>query len=65
VRVDSSLRRRGIGRWLITQGLDAARRRGCRMAQLTSDKRRADTHRFYGQLGFVASHEGFKLALEA
>lgn len=65
VRVDSTLRGRGIGRWLIAQALTEARRRGCRMAQLTSDKRRTEAHRFYGSLGFVASHEGFKMALEA
>lgn len=64
VRVDSALRGRGIGRWLIVRALDEARRRGCRLAQLTSDKRRTQAHKFYGDLGFVASHEGFKLALE-
>jgi hypothetical protein len=31
--------------------------------QLTSNKQRKDAHRFYERLGFVASHEGFKLAL--
>lgn len=64
VRVDSAQRSRGIGRWLIAQALDEARRRGCKMAQLTSDKRRTQAHAFYGRLGFAASHEGFKLALE-
>ncbi len=64
VRVDSSLRSRGIGGWLIAQAIEQARQRGCRMAQLTSDKRRTQAHAFYGRLGFVASHEGFKRALE-
>jgi len=31
--------------------------------QLTSDKSRTEAHRFYGSLGFTASHEGFKLLL--
>jgi hypothetical protein len=31
--------------------------------QLTTDKSRGDAHRFYAELGFVASHEGLKLAL--
>jgi GNAT superfamily N-acetyltransferase len=44
--------------------LARARERGCRLAQLTTDKRRTDAHRFYESLGFVASHEGMKLALE-
>jgi GNAT superfamily N-acetyltransferase len=46
-------------RWAI----DEARRRGCAMVQLTTDKRRDDAHRFYRRLGFVATHEGMKLEL--
>jgi len=48
---------------MITWAIAEARRRGCRMVQLTSDKRRADAHRFYQRLGFAATHEGFKLPL--
>jgi hypothetical protein len=33
------------------------------LVQLTTDKSRLDAHRFYRRLGFVASHEGMKLAL--
>jgi hypothetical protein len=32
--------------------------------QLTSDNSRPAAHRFYGRLGFIASHAGFKLALD-
>jgi GNAT superfamily N-acetyltransferase len=53
-------RGRGIGGRLIEQALRHARERGCAIAQLTSDKRRVEAHRFYGRLGFAASHEGFK-----
>ena len=63
VRVRSDLRGHGIGRAMMLWSLDRARERGCRMAQLTTDKRRKDAHRFYASLGFEASHEGFKLAL--
>ena len=36
----------------------------CRgLRQLTTDKSRPEAHRFYTQLGFVASHEGMKLRL--
>jgi GNAT superfamily N-acetyltransferase len=45
--------------WAIAE----ARRRGCALMQLTSDKTRTDAHRFYTRLGFVASHEGLKLPL--
>jgi hypothetical protein len=31
---------------------------------LTTDKSRRGAHRFYERLGFVASHESFKLALD-
>lgn len=64
VRVDGSLRSRGIGAWLIERAIELARARGCRLVQLTSDKRRTEAHSFYGRLGFTASHEGFKRAIE-
>ena len=63
VRVRAESRSGGIGRKLMAYALDRARDRGCRMVQLTTDKRRADAHRFYESLGFTASHEGMKLAL--
>lgn len=63
VRVDSAYRGRSIGRRMMTWAIAEARRRGCALVQLTSDKRRRDAHRFYEQLGFVASHEGLKLRL--
>jgi GNAT superfamily N-acetyltransferase len=63
VRVRSDRRGAGLGRQLMAYALERARARGCALAQLTTDKRRADAHRFYESLGFVASHEGMKLAL--
>jgi len=61
VRVAADCRSSGIGRRMIRWCIDRSRQRGCRMVQLTSNKSRADAIRFYGSLGFVASHEGFKL----
>ena len=43
--------------------MERARARGCRMAQLNSNKARANAHRFYEAAGFAASHEGFKAIL--
>ncbi|MFI6228303.1 GNAT family N-acetyltransferase [Micromonospora echinospora] len=63
VRVRADRRGAGIGRALMTWVVDRARERGCALVQLTTDKRRADAHRFYVGLGFVASHEGMKLPL--
>ncbi|MGC4746481.1 N-acetyltransferase family protein [Micromonospora sp. DT201] len=63
VRVRSDRRGQGLGRDLMTWAIDQARQRGCALVQLTTDKTRADAHRFYLGLGFAASHEGMKLAL--
>jgi GNAT superfamily N-acetyltransferase len=63
VRVRENVRNRGVGARMIGWAIDESRRRGCALVQLTTDKRRLDAHRFYERLGFVASHEGMKLAL--
>jgi GNAT superfamily N-acetyltransferase len=63
VRVRSDLRSRGIGDALLRWAADELRSRGCAVAQLTTDKRRLDAHRFYARLGWVNSHEGFKIKL--
>lgn len=63
VRIDSALRGRGAGQAMMEWAIAKARARGCALAQLTTDKRRPDAHRFYARLGFVASHEGMKLEL--
>ncbi|PZH21171.1 GNAT family N-acetyltransferase [Streptomyces sp. NTH33] len=63
VRVHSDERGSGLGTQLIEWAIDASRRQGCQLVQLTSDRTRADAHRFYERLGFEASHLGFKLRL--
>ncbi|MFC0508739.1 GNAT family N-acetyltransferase [Micromonospora costi] len=63
VRIRSDRRGQGLGRQLMTWAIDQARQRGCALVQLTTDKSRQDAHRFYRNLGFVASHEGMKLPL--
>jgi ribosomal protein S18 acetylase RimI-like enzyme len=66
VRVDARYRDRdrGLGRSLLGWAVQQARARGCRLVQLTSDKRRPDALRFYESLGFRATHEGLKLPLD-
>ncbi len=63
VRFSRDFRGKGYGSemiaWAITKCLD----RGCRVLQLTSDKTRENAIQFYEGLGFVRSHEGFKLTL--
>ena len=65
VRIARSHRGQGLGGRMIRWAIERARQRDCRLVQLTSDKQRPDALRFYGALGFVASHEGFKLKLQA
>lgn len=63
VRVRADQRGQGTGRQLVQWAVDTARTRGCGMVQLTTDRSRADAHRFYESLGFTGSHLGMKLAL--
>jgi ribosomal protein S18 acetylase RimI-like enzyme len=63
VRVSSTERGGGVGRAMFEWAIAECKRRGCELVQLTSDKQRPDAIRFYESLGFVASHEGLKLAL--
>ena len=63
VRVAPAARGGGLGAAMMTWAIDEARRRGCALVQLTSDKSRSDAHRFYQRLGFTATHEGMKLKL--
>lgn len=63
VRVAERLRGSGVGAAMMTWAVAVAREEGCALVQLTTDKSRVDAHRFYDRLGFVASHEGYKLHL--
>jgi GNAT superfamily N-acetyltransferase len=63
VRVAAPARGAGLGTTLIQWAVEESRTRGCTLVQLTSDKTRTNAHRFYTNLGFTNSHEGFKLKL--
>lgn len=64
VRIASDRRGAGLGAAFIAHAVELARVNGCRLIQLTSTNERTDAHRFYERLGFVATHTGFKLALD-
>ena len=64
VRIASDRRGAGLGAAFIAHAVELARVNGCRLVQLTSTNERVDAHRFYERLGFVATHTGFKLALD-
>jgi GNAT superfamily N-acetyltransferase len=61
VRIAKNRRDSGLGQRMLEWAISECRLRGCSLVQLTTDKSRADAHRFYEKLGFTASHEGYKL----
>jgi len=63
VRVHKKFRGQGFGTELLHWAIARAKQKKCFMVQLTSNKQRINALRFYQQLGFTASHEGFKLVL--
>ncbi|WP_222721250.1 GNAT family N-acetyltransferase [Actinomadura sp. HBU206391] len=63
VRVSPRRRGSGIGGEMIGYAIGEARRRGCVIVQLTTDRRRTQAHAFYERLGFESTHVGMKLAL--
>jgi ribosomal protein S18 acetylase RimI-like enzyme len=63
VRVAKARRGSGVGRALFEEAIERAKRKPCRMVQLTTDKTRPEALAFYEALGFRATHEGLKLPL--
>ena len=63
VRIKSTRRGGGLGHRMLDWAIEQCRARNCELVQLTMDKTRLDTLRFYESLGFKASHEGLKLEL--
>lgn len=60
VRIAKGHRGSGLGSQFIEWAIARSKERGCGLVQLTSDKTRADSIRFYEKLGFVESHAGLK-----
>ena len=63
VRVKGTFRGRGVGAAMIEWAVALARKEGCHLVQLTSNKTREDALRFYEGEGFEPSHVGYKLYL--
>lgn len=63
VRIAADHRGAGLGRRAFEWATAECRARGCGLVQLTTDRDRPEAHRFYEQLGFTASHLGYKKAL--
>ena len=63
VRVAQSARGAGLGKLMMAEVHAIALSYGCGLVQLTTDRSRAEAHRFYEQLGYENTHHGLKLAL--
>lgn len=63
VHVAPECRGMGIGKVMIAHALAFAQEQGVGLIELSSNKSRLDAHRFYRNLGFSQSHEGFKKEL--
>lgn len=63
VHVAPECRGMGVGAVMIAFAIDFAKDKGAEIAELTSNKSRLDAHRFYRNLGFDQSHEGFKIVV--
>ncbi len=63
VRVVGDLRGHGIGEAMIADAEARSRAAGCTLMQLTMNKSRTQTDRFYQRLGFTPSHIGYKREL--
>ena len=63
VHIRGDQRGNGLGSQMVGWAIERCREAGCGIVQLTSNKIRLDAHRFYRKLGFVQTHEGFKLLL--
>jgi N-acetylglutamate synthase-like GNAT family acetyltransferase len=59
--VDDSARGKRYGETLVMAAVEQAREFGCYKVSLTSNKRRTDAHRFYERLGFIRTHEAFRI----
>ena len=63
VRIAKAHRGSGLGRLCFEWAISRAKERQCNIVQLTSNKQRTEALKFYKNLGFEATHEGFKLVV--
>jgi GNAT superfamily N-acetyltransferase len=57
--VDEACRSKGYGERLMAEAERIAREAGAYRLSLMSNMLRADAHRFYAQIGYQPSHQGF------
>ncbi|HUX79082.1 MAG TPA: GNAT family N-acetyltransferase [Alphaproteobacteria bacterium] len=64
IHVGKHFQGQGIGTWMIEKVIVLGQEKGCKIIQLTTNKKRVSAKAFYEKLGFTASHEGMKLYLD-
>lgn len=63
--VTAAKRGNGIGQMLDAAAIEAARQQGCKRIEVTTNRERIRTHRFYERLGYQDSHRCFTKKLSA
>ncbi len=63
IQIAPTHRSRGIGAAMMAYVEEESRQGGAVVAELTSNIKRKDAHRFYDRLGYAQSHLGFKKKL--
>ncbi len=63
VRIAEAFRGRGIGEWMFQKVFAYAQQQHVSIIQLTTNKVRTRTKKFYEKLGFKTTHQGMKMAL--
>ncbi|MBP9692930.1 MAG: GNAT family N-acetyltransferase [Alphaproteobacteria bacterium] len=63
VHVDKKFQGQGVGTWMLQKAIDLGKKKGCKIIQLTTNKKRSRAKVFYERLGFTPTHEGMKLYL--
>ena len=61
VRIRKDKRGLGIGKIMLEWAINRAKERNVHLLQLTTDKKRPKTIKFYEELGFNQTHEGMKM----
>jgi len=63
IHVDKKFQNQGVGTWMVQKAIDLGQKKGCKIIQLTTNKKRYRAKVFYEKLGFTPTHEGMKLYL--
>ncbi|MBY0500742.1 MAG: GNAT family N-acetyltransferase [Alphaproteobacteria bacterium] len=63
IHVAKRYQNQGVGTWMLQKAIALGKEKGCKLVQLTTNKKRFRAQAFYEKLGFEATHEGMKLYL--